>query len=124
MPMLKKLVTTAATIGAAITMSLAVGGAPAQAAAQAGTYAGCEEGYVCIYPDASWNSAPILKFFTYGAHNLNEVYGTKRIFNNQTGGAKAQTCRGYNGTDCSSYLNTWTFWDVNFTPVNSIRLSE
>lgn len=122
--MFTRIATSAAAIGAAIVMSLAAGGAPAQAAVQADTYAGCEAGYVCIYPDASWNHAPILKFYTYGAHNLNNVHGYKRIFNNQTGGARAQTCRGYNGTDCNTPFGSFSYGDEDFTPINSVRLFQ
>jgi hypothetical protein len=124
MSMLVRIATSAAAIGAATVLSVAAGGAPAQAAAQAGTYAGCEAGYVCIYPDASFNHAPILKFYTYGAHNLSNVHGVKRIFNNQTDGARAQTCRGYHGADCNLPVVAYTYWDENFTPINSVRLIE
>jgi hypothetical protein len=124
MSLFKRIATSAAAITAATTMSLAGGGAPAHAAAQTGTYAGCEAGYVCIYPDASWNHAPILKFYTYGAHNLSNVFGYKRIFNNQTGGAHAQTCRGYNGVDCNAAFGSFSYGDEDFTPINSVRLFE
>ena len=105
-------------------MSLTAGATPAQAATQSGTIAGCEEGYVCIYPDATWDHDPILKFYTYGAHNLSNVYGFKRLFNNQTGGAKVQTCWGYNGTNCLGILEAGDASDADFTPVNSVRLFE
>jgi hypothetical protein len=122
--MLKRIALSTAAIGAAAAMSLTAGASPAQAATQADTFAGCEEGYVCIYPDATWNHDPILKFYTYGAHNLNDVYGYKRIFNNQSGGAKAQTCLGYNGTDCSGDIDSWSYVDRDFTPINSVRLHQ
>ncbi|BCJ50147.1 hypothetical protein Asp14428_16220 [Actinoplanes sp. NBRC 14428] len=122
--MLKRLAAAAAATGAAIMMAVAAGGAPAQAATSADTYAWCEEGYVCIYGDTSWNRPPILKFYTYGAHNLNNVLGAKRIFNNQTGGALAQVCDGYNGTNCGVVVHPWTYWDLDFTPINSVRLYE
>ncbi len=121
MSTIKKITGTAVAISAATTMSL-VGASPAQAQAS-GTYAGCESGYVCIYPDASWNHDPILKFYTYGAHNLNNVYGYKRIFNNQTGNAKAQVCYNYNGGNCGGYIPSWSYEDHDFGPINSIRLS-
>ena len=124
MSTLKRIALSAAAIGAAATMSLAAGASPAQAATQADTFAGCEEGYVCIYPDATWNHDPILKFYTYGAHNLNNVYGTKRLFNNQSGGAKAQNCLGFNGTNCLGVLESYTATDADFTPINSVRLFE
>jgi hypothetical protein len=124
MSMFTRIATSAAAIGAATVMTLTAGGAPAQAAALAGTYAGCEAGYVCIYPDASWNNNPILKFYTYGAHNLSNVYGYKRIFNNQTGGARAQTCRGYNGTNCNPPFGSFVYGDEDFTPINSVRLFQ
>lgn len=112
-----------AAVVAAVMMSVAVSGGPAKAAATS-TYAWCEEGYVCIYGDTSWNQPPILKFYTYGAHNLSNVLGAKRIFNNQTGGALAQVCFGYNGTNCGTVVHPWTYWDLDFTPINSVRLYQ
>ena len=59
----------------------------------------------------------------FGAHNLNNVFGYKRIFNNQTGGAKAQVCYNYNGGNCGGYITSWSYEDHDFGPINSIRLS-
>jgi hypothetical protein len=122
--MLKRIALSAAALGAATTMSLTVGGAPAQAAVQSGTYAGCDAGYVCIYPDTSWDYPPYLTFYTYGAHDLSNVYGHHRIFNNQTGGAHAQTCRGYGGTNCNPAIGSFVYGDEDFTPINSVRLFQ
>ncbi|WP_346268220.1 hypothetical protein [Streptomyces sp. SCUT-3] len=89
-----------------------------------GTYAGCPSGYVCIYQGASWNNGVTEhKYYTYGAHNLVNEYGTHRVFNNQTGDATVQLCRGYNGVDCGSKIKPWTYVDVDLTPYNSIKLS-
>lgn len=115
----------------AATLTLAAGvvtvaGATAQAdtlGAQ-GIWQGCPVGYVCIYPDASWNNGvPEHKYYTYGAHNLVNEYGVHRIVNNQTGDATVQLCLGYNGVDCGGKMKPGTIRDANLTPINSIRLA-
>lgn len=102
-------------------------GASAQAsetgALEQGPYAGCDEGYVCIYPNASWNGgSPEHRYYTYGVHTLYNEYGTHRVFNNQYGGATTRLCRNYNGTDCTSKIEPWSYRDIDLTPYNSIRL--
>ncbi|MFJ4964381.1 hypothetical protein EES43_11235 [Streptomyces sp. ADI96-02] len=87
-------------------------------------YAGCQSGYVCIYPGASWNgNRPEATYYQYGVYNLSNQTGTHRVFNNQTGGASVQLCTGYNGVGCGAKMPTWTYWDVDLTPINSIKLS-
>ncbi|HTZ43407.1 MAG TPA: hypothetical protein VMB79_06055 [Jatrophihabitans sp.] len=108
----------AAAVGVGV-LSLA---APAEAAPAASSE-GCPSGYVCIYPGASWNGgSPSLKFYTYGYHNLSNVVGTHRFFNNQTGGASAYACSGYNGTGSDLFGVTTGWADENFTPANSVVL--
>jgi hypothetical protein len=111
-----------ATAVTAAVLATGVGAAPAQAAA---TYQGCPAGYVCLYPqNAGWNGGrPSHKWYTYGAHNLSNQFGIHRFFNNQTGGAVAQNCTGYNGTGCQGKQAAGTWWDYNYTPYNSVRLS-
>ncbi|MCX3059466.1 hypothetical protein [Streptomyces beihaiensis] len=88
-----------------------------------GTYEGCPSGYVCMYPNASWNGGvPEHKYYTYGVHKLYNEYGSRRIFNNQTGGATERECKNSDGTNCGSKLLPWTYRDVDITPINSIRL--
>jgi len=93
-------------------------------ATTAATTEGCPSGWVCIYPSTNWNGGvPSLKFYTYGYHNLSNVTGNHRFFNNQTGGASAYNCSGYNGTGTDLGGVHATLWaDVNFTPVNSVVL--
>ncbi|GIF13633.1 hypothetical protein [Actinoplanes teichomyceticus] len=96
----------------------------ATAAHAAAAYQGCPSGYVCIYPNAGWNNGqPSLKFYTYGAHNLSGQFGVKRFFNNQTGGAIARNCTGYNGTGCQGIQPAGTYGDYNYTPYNSVVLA-
>ena len=117
----------AKTASALAVSAVAVAGAllpNATAAHAAGTYQGCPSGYVCIYPNASWNNGqPSLKFYTYGAHNLSGQYGYKRLFNNQTGGAIARNCTGYNGTGCKGAQTAGTYADYDYTPYNSVVLA-
>ena len=83
----KSLVALAFAAGAVTT----VGATSAQAQPTDGTYEGCPYGAVCIYPqNAGWNNGqPSDFFYSYGAHNLSNQYGTHVVFNNQYGGATA-----------------------------------
>ncbi|MEU3319432.1 hypothetical protein [Streptomyces sp. NPDC006785] len=110
---------TALAIGAVLTL-----GGTAHAAQAAATSHGCPSGYVCLYPNASWNGdQPSLKFYTYGTHKIYNQFGMKRLFNNQTGGAKAYACKGSDGTNCLGNQAAGTYWDYDITPINSIKLA-
>ncbi|MFJ6746735.1 MULTISPECIES: hypothetical protein [unclassified Streptomyces] len=121
----KAAATTAALLGGAL-LSIGAGAAPAQAQAHtAAASHGCPSGYVCLYPNGSWNGdRPIYKWTTYGAHNISGQYGTKRFFNNQTGGAIARNCTGSNGTGCQGAQRAGTYADYNYTPYNSVLLAR
>jgi hypothetical protein len=110
----------ASTIGSVVVLGTAA--APAEAAA---TYQGCPAGYVCLYPqNAGWNGGhPSFKWFRYGSYNLVNQFGTHRFLNNQTGGAVAQNCKGYNGTNCLGVQPAGSWWDWDYTPINSVRLA-
>lgn len=85
---------------------------------------GCPYGAVCVYPDDSWNGGkPSLIFVTYGVHQLTGQLGYKRFFNNQYDDAHAELCTGGNGTGCRDDQPAGTYYDYNFTPINSILLS-
>ena len=118
---MRRAIKAAAAIALATVAITAIGGTEAQAA---GTYEGCPYGYVCVYPEGTgWNGGhPSLLFYTYGAHNLSNQFGVHRVFNNQSGGATARTCTGYNGTGCQGYLTAYSYIDKNLTPINSITL--
>ncbi|MFC8517638.1 hypothetical protein [Streptomyces sp. NPDC057257] len=96
----------------------------AQAAGQsAQSYAGCDDGYVCLYVGASWNNnSPEHTYYTYGVHKLYDEYGTHRWFNNQTGSATTRLCVNSDGTNCTSKLLPYNYTDIDLTPYNSIRL--
>ncbi|AVZ76920.1 hypothetical protein SLUN_36790 [Streptomyces lunaelactis] len=120
---MRKMMTTAAALVFAAGAVTAVGATQAQAATTASH--GCDSGYVCLYPGAGWNNdRPTHKYYTYGAHNLSNMYGTYRIFNNQSGGATMQTCTGYNGTGCQGHLPSGWYIDKDMTPINSIVLNR
>jgi hypothetical protein len=97
---------------------------PDQSLRPAATFQGCPDGYVCVYPqNKGYNGGvPSLRFFTYGPHNLSNQFGTHRVLNNQTGGAIALFCNGFNGVDCPTYLPAGWVVDINLTPINSIDL--
>ncbi len=97
-----------------------LGASPAQATE---SYQGCPAGGVCIYPNGSWNSGhPSSIYYYYASYNLSNMYGTHRVFNNQTDNAVVSFCTGWNGTNCFFTMGSWTYTDINLTPVNSIKL--
>lgn len=104
-------------------------------AAHASTWDGCPDGAVCVYAegeDAISTSVPELVLWSYGAHNLSNMYGPHDVVNNQTGGASANLCLGYNGTNCYDpqvggfgHLEAQSVAvSVDFTPINSILLNR
>ncbi|MEU2792349.1 hypothetical protein [Streptomyces sp. NPDC007100] len=114
----------AATASAAVALTLA----PLAGSAHAGDKVavashGCPSGYVCLYPNASWNNdKPAFKWYRYGSYNLSNQFGYKRFFNNQTDNAKARNCLGYGGTDCQGNQVAGTYADYDYTPYNSVKL--
>jgi len=100
-----------------------IGATGAQAA---GTYQGCPYGAVCVYPQgADWNGGhPSDVYYSYGAHNLSNQTGTHIVFNNQSDGATAHLCTGYDGAGCGFKLNAYTYTGADLTPINSITLDK
>ncbi|MEV6844416.1 hypothetical protein [Actinoplanes sp. NPDC051411] len=115
-----------AVLATAATATVLAGGATSASAATAKAANdgwGCPSGYVCIIaPDGATIKS---KFYTYGAHNLSNIYGVNTVDNNQTGGATATLCYGYNGVDCTgqTVVVGWVL-HYNLTPYNSIRLNR
>jgi hypothetical protein len=116
----------------ALSSLLLVGASTATAAASNAAIPaayGCPSGAVCVYPqNAGWNGGhPSLFFYSYGAHNLSNQFGTHRVFNHQYGGlyAFASTCLGYDGTGRTVRVIPRGSWsDENLTPINSIVLAR
>jgi hypothetical protein len=100
---------------------MAVGATSAQAVE---TWEGCPAGAVCIYPEGAGfnNGRPSHAFFSYGAHDLENQFGTHYIINNQVDGAKARTCTGFDGAGCEGFMNPQTVLIKDLTPINSIVL--
>lgn len=110
---------TALATGAVLTL-----GGTATAVEAAATIHGCPSGAVCLYPNASWNGdRPSHAFYSYGTHRIYDQIGMKRWFNNQTGGAKAYRCTGSTGTGCGGNQAAGTYYDYDFTPINSVKLA-
>jgi hypothetical protein len=120
--------------------TLAASASSANAAIGSGSPAwpfGCSSQYVCLYTGAAgtYPSGPHTNYKFYGFDNFSNVLGYHWMVNNQTGGAKVYPCLGYNGTNCSAYTFYWpdgpathyikAGWalSLNFTPINSIRLT-
>ncbi|MFE0193061.1 hypothetical protein [Streptomyces sp. NPDC059008] len=121
---MRRIMKTAAALTFAVGALATVGAAGAQAAPAAASH-GCPSGAVCVYPqNAGWNGdRPSHVYYSYGAHNLSGQVGRHYVFNNQTGGAKARTCTGYNGTgDCQGFMDPGYYVDKDLTPINSIVL--
>jgi hypothetical protein len=89
------------------------------------TIHGCPPGYGCIYPEnAGWNNDhPSLMYYYYGTYQLSYQEGYHYVFNNQTGGAKFWYCTDWNGNTCPSYQPAGTWWNVNLSPINSVKLT-
>ncbi|WP_406148280.1 hypothetical protein [Streptomyces sp. NBC_01012] len=116
--------TVALTFAAGAVLATGAASQAAESGAQA-TVHGCKAGYVCVYPGAGWNGdKPTLTYYTYGAHNLVNQFGTHRVFNNQTGGASVALCTGYDGVNCGTKGYPGQYTDANLTPINSIKLAK
>ncbi|MFC4498858.1 MULTISPECIES: hypothetical protein [Streptomyces] len=88
-------------------------------------WAGCPSGYVCIYPQGQDPAqSPSNKYLTYGAHNLSNQVGWHWVLNNQTGGATAELCLNYGGTNCNYTIPAQGGVWADLTPVNSIKLNR
>ncbi|WP_051466534.1 hypothetical protein [Actinomadura oligospora] len=92
-------------------------------------YYGCASGTVCIYPGADWNnSQPIYRFYEYGAARFYNLYGTKRVMNNQyatsTHNGRVYVCHGQDGNNCDIWIGPGQFHDVkDIGSYNSLLLT-
>lgn len=83
----------------------------------------CPSGAVCIRE----TNGDILDkniFYSYSAHNLDNVTGKRVLVNNQTGGAGFSVCFGYDGGGgCSDVAReTGEYAPYDMTPINSLVL--
>lgn len=116
-------VAVAAAISAGVLSGSIAAGSPASA-----DYAICAKGHVCITDDTKLFEKKIYDWYYYGAYNLSNQYGYKRLYNEQTGGAVVRFYSGYNGTGTVLRTiypdpNGHNLWAVNLTPVNSVVLA-
>ncbi|MFJ9694816.1 hypothetical protein [Kitasatospora sp. NPDC101183] len=119
---MRRIVRTTVALAFAVGAVATVGATTATARTADDSY-GCPSGYVCLYPGAGWNNnQPTSTYYRYGTYNLSNMYGTYRIYNNQTGGATMRTCTGYDGVGCEGYLPAGWYIDKDMTPINSITL--
>lgn len=119
---LTKAVTIMLTAGTALGAGVAGAGVAGAGPASAAGVVPCPSGYACLYPNPPTAGEPA-EYYHYGYYNLSDVYGILRFTNNQTGGAKAYLCDGYNGGGPCQLVPAGTTVNVNFTPINSIYLS-
>ncbi|WP_460060770.1 hypothetical protein [Streptomyces sp. YKOK-I1] len=112
----------ATTAAAVVAMS---GAAQARPAAAAGDWAGCPSGAVCIYPQGQDPAqSPSNVYWSYGPHNLSNQHGWHWVLNNQTGGATAELCLNYGGTNCNYTIPAQGGVWADLEPVNSIKLNR
>jgi hypothetical protein len=62
-------------------------------------------------------------YYYYGTYQLSYQEGYHYVLNNQTGGAKFWYCTDWNGHTCPSYQVAGTWWNVNLSPINSVKLT-
>jgi hypothetical protein len=114
---------TALALAAAAVTTVGVTGAHAD-----GPWENCPYGAVCIFPQnvkvLGGTTAPTDVFWSYGPHNLSNETGWHWVFNNQTPGAHAHLCNGYNGTQCGYDMADQDGVWADLTPVNSITLDR
>ncbi|MFG3053399.1 hypothetical protein ACGFZP_20955 [Kitasatospora sp. NPDC048239] len=110
----------ALAIAAAAVLSVDTTGAQAAD----GSWDGCPYGAVCIYPQDSPTGSPTDVFWSYGAHNLSNQNGWHWVLNNQSGGAHAHLCTGYNGAGCNYDMAAQNGVYADLTPINSITLDR
>ncbi|HEX4059407.1 MAG TPA: hypothetical protein VHY58_00175 [Streptosporangiaceae bacterium] len=118
---MRSALTKAITVMFAASTMLGVTVAGATVASASGVVV-CPSGDACLYPNPPTAGAP-REYYHYGYYNLSGVYGTRRFTNNQTGGAKAYLCQGYDGDGPCQLVTADSTVNVNFTPINSIYLS-
>ncbi|MFF7047753.1 hypothetical protein ACFY94_05195 [Streptomyces griseorubiginosus] len=124
---MRKMLHAAVAFATTATAVVAMSGAAQAAPAGNSTVYGCLSGNVCIWPENVWpqeNPHPTNQYASYGAHNLSNQFGYHWVLNNQYGGATADLCYNYGGTNCGEHLaqDEWTY--TYLTPVNSIILNR
>ncbi|AUY48033.1 hypothetical protein [Streptomyces sp. CB01881] len=120
---MRKIIHAAAALALATAAVTALGATGAQAAD--GSWDGCPYGAVCVYGEGAPTSTPPTDvFWSYGAHNLQNKTGWHWVLNNQSGGAHAHLCLGYNGTNCNYDMPAQNGVWADLTPVNSITLDR
>ncbi|WP_037882773.1 hypothetical protein [Streptomyces sp. NRRL S-515] len=112
-------------VAAAGVVALGTGVLAASPAQAAGPWHGCPSGAACVYPrDAGWNNDRPSHIYWGGVYKLYNQEGTHFVVNNQTQGWKVRLCFDAGGTDCDRYVQPpGTTWQVNLSPMNSIKLS-
>lgn len=83
----------------------------------------CPPGNVCVY-DAliPVGMTPEHRYYYYGSYNFVNETNDHTVWNNQTGGARALLCLGYNGTNCTVTIPAGQAFHGSLTPYNSIKL--
>lgn len=99
-----------------------VAASPAQA--YPGAVNGCGGGNACLYNGPGWTYT-ITNSVAFGWENVFNMFGTKRYLNNQSAGWWAYLCTGSGGTGtCDGWIQIlpYSWHDLDFTPINSIKV--
>ncbi|WP_407838123.1 hypothetical protein ACE1OC_19800 [Streptomyces sp. DSM 116496] len=118
--------TKLAAVAATGVMALGTGVLAASPAEASSWPHGCPSGAACIYPrDAGWNNGHPSNIYWDGVNALWGQEGTHFVVNNQTQGWKVRLCYNSAGTSCDPYVQpAGTTWQLNLSPMNSIKLSR
>jgi hypothetical protein len=93
-------------------------------AAAGSTRHGCPYYYACMYTTSGWkNNTPEHEWYYYGCYALSNEYGTRYIYDNQSGGGDIAGFGNYtcnSGTQWAAGPGGWLV--VNITPTNSVEI--
>jgi len=123
---LRTALATASVVAATATTVLM--GSGAASANNGQPWAGCPDGYVCIYAEGRHDNIGASditnRYYRYGTYNLANQVNWHWVLNNQND-AYVKLCTGYNGTgDCSDVQGPGRGEWRNLTPINSIVLYQ
>lgn len=117
---------TAARPAAGLSSSQALHGKDAVPLAAAGTTRhGCPYYYACMYTSSGWkNNTPEHEWYYYGCYALYNEYGTRWIYNNQSGGGDISLFGLYCGSGVLMTFTPGGWGQFNVTPVDWVELYQ
>jgi len=111
-------------VGQQFSYALHAKGAASLAAAGA-TRHGCPYYYACMYTSSGWKSnTPEHEWYYYGCYALHNEYGTRWIYNNQSGGGDISLFGPYCGSGVLETFAPGGWGQFNVTPVDWVELYQ